>query len=45
MKQTLEGLTLFSFTVLISSLTFLGLLGVEPTHTPQPQQTIANLKQ
>jgi hypothetical protein len=44
MKQTIEGLTLFSFTVLISSLTFLGLLGVEPAHTPQQTQTVANLK-
>jgi hypothetical protein len=45
MKQTLEGLTLFSFTVLLSSLTFLGLLGLEPTHTPQQQQTVATNQQ
>jgi hypothetical protein len=42
MKQTLEGFTLSLMSTLLCGLTFLGALGVEPAHTPQQQQTIAN---
>jgi hypothetical protein len=42
MKPHLEGLTLSLMSTLLCGLTFLGALGVEPAHTPQQQQTIAN---
>jgi hypothetical protein len=44
MKQTLEGFTLSLMSTLLCGLTFLGALGVEPAHTPQQTQTVANLK-
>jgi hypothetical protein len=44
MKAPIEGLTLSLMSTLLCGLTFLGALGVEPAHTPQQPQTVANLK-